>query len=213
MSRIIARRFVAKGVVINVALVSGVIAFAAIGAASVFRDTPDATAIAAYLGSAGVLVVVAAVLGSLSWRHAAVLRRLQVAHPEGTIFLARRIPTVVSDVENFMASKGFGGALSEGWVPAVVDHRGISVWTTGRAPTQVLLMEWAELGEIAVVPRDVNPTDPRPLVAVDVRPYIVPLTAELGATLGFITMRLDRVDTETLVAVTNAHRPAATTLA
>ena len=49
--------------------------------------------------------------------------------------------------------------------------------------------------------------DSRWSVTVDVRPYVVPLTVDLGSAYGIVTMTLDAADTTAVVKAVEARRP------
>jgi hypothetical protein len=209
MSKAIARRFIVMSTVTMVLLAAVVAAFAIAGPVLLSSRDPAPGQLVGYFGSIGLIVLMVGVLAFRTRRLTAAMRAIAAAHPDGVVFLARRHPSVVSDLETFMRERGFEADVSDGWVPALVDGRGISAWSTGSQPRELLLISWGELGEIAVEPSLTALSDGRPNVTVDVRPFVVPLTVDLGFARGILTFELDAVDTKEAVRITNSLRPAA----
>lgn len=190
------------------ALGIGTVTFLAVGAAALLAGSSSRGLGIACLVVAASLVLLFGVLRLLSFRHAAALAALRRRHPDGVVFLAKRRPPIVSDLETWLDGKGLDDVeVGDGWIPILVDERGISAWTSGPEPRQLLLMEWWELGEIGITDTaDVAGHDGWG-VAVDVRPYAVPLIADLGDTNGYIILPLSRGDARRVVEAVNARRP------
>jgi hypothetical protein len=140
------------------------------------------------------------------------LRVLAQWHPDAVVFLARRLPPVVSDLPAFLRSKGIDARIGDGWYPAFADDRGIAACTPGARPRELLLIEWAEIGNLEMVRTATVGGDSRWSVTVDVKPYVVPLTVDLGDAWGIVTMALDPADTAAVVAAVAGRRPRTATL-
>lgn len=158
-------------------------------------------------------VAVLAILGlivsfaAITFRHTRTMRAVALGHPGDVVFLARRLPPVVSDMPAFLRSKGLDVQIGDGWYTARADARGIAVYSSGSAPKELLLIEWAEIGELALVRTPTVGGDSRWSVTVDVKPYVIPLTVDLGSAAGIVTMTLDAADTTAVVKAVEARRP------
>lgn len=155
------------------------------------------------LAMAGLVLSFAAI----TRRHARTMRAVALRHPGDVVFLARRLPPVVSDLPAYLKSKGLELQIGDGWYTALADRRGISVYSPGADPRELLLIDWAEIGDIAMVRTATVGGDSRWSVTVDVRPYVVPLTVDLGSAAGIVTMTLDAADTTSVVQAVEARRP------
>ncbi len=161
----------------------------------------------------GVTVLALAVLigsfATITRVHVRTLRALARRHPDDLVLLARRLPPVVSDLPAFLRAKGLDDVeIRDNWYATLVDGRGISIHTPGGDPRELVLMEWAEIGEIALVRTATVGGDSRWSVTVDVKPYAVPLTVDLGGAAGIVTMALDAADTTEVVRAVEARRPS-----
>lgn len=158
----------------------------------------------ALAGVAIALVVLEAVAATASIQRARGLHRVTRDNPDGLVFLARRQPAVVSDLAEYLHSHDIDADVADRWVVVLVDHRGISAWSTGSAPVELLLMPWDELGAITVTMLESGGRG----IEVDVRPAQSPLVASIGyAAFGF-TASLGRGGVAEVAAGTNALRPA-----
>lgn len=151
------------------------------------------------------LILVAVNLPAL--RNEVALRRLVRAHPDALVFLAWRQPTLAPDLPTFLRRKNLVVQVKDTWTPAVVDDRGISAWTSGPRPKQLLLMEWSELGEI--VASDFTDVQGRTRfgIAVDVRPFPTPLIVLVGYAWLGVQGGFDRSETVGVADATNSMRP------
>lgn len=155
------------------------------------------------------LVVMIVTFALLTARHARAMATLKERHPDAIVFLARRLPPVVSDMPAYLRAKGIPPeVIGDGWYPAVADARGIAVCSTGRDPREIVLIEWSEVGDVEMVRTPTVGGDSRWSVTVDVKPYVVPLTVDLGDAWGIVTMGLDAGDTAAVVKAVAAKRPA-----
>jgi hypothetical protein len=193
-----------------------IITFAALALAIVILSV-GGWAAASVLPGGGVLIaygsalIVVLATALVLWRGTARLteglRALAAANPEGVAFLARRLPPAVSDLPAFMRAKGFAEEIGDGWYIGLADYRGLTAWSPERRPRELLLMDWLEVGDVLAVHASTVDDDSPGRVTVDVRPYVVPLTVEVGYAWGLVTMKLDGVDTADLVSAVTAHRP------
>lgn len=97
--------------------------------------------------------------------------------------------------------------IGDGWYAAVAGPRGIGVHAAGADPRELVLLEWSELGELAMVRTPTAGGDSRWSVTIDVKPYAVPLTVDLGSAYGIVTMTLDAIDTTAVLKAIAARRP------
>jgi hypothetical protein len=202
----IAHRFRSRARLATVCAFAAVAVLALVGGTVLgVRGSNDASLLAYLVVIVG-FVLLLSIIAMLSARHAAALRYLAAHFPNGAVFLARRQPSVVSDMPAYLAAKGVTMPISDGWVPALVDGRGISAWTTGWRPREIVLMEWHELGEVQTIGTGPG-IEKRAAVTVDVRPFVVPLTVEIGYSTGLITMALDPTACDDVVRAAQALRP------
>jgi hypothetical protein len=159
-----------------------------------------------------ILIVVSAALAAAlatatigSWRRAQALRRLSASHPASLVFLARRQPSVVSDLAVYLGARGISADVADRWLVGLVDDRGITAWSLGRAPSELLLMPWAELGSIEVT--DLESGGKGRGIAVDVRPFDTPLIVAIGYSAFGLTSSLGRAGVAEVAALTNGLRP------
>jgi hypothetical protein len=145
---------------------------------------------------------------STTTRLAQAMDLLAERHPGAVVFLARRLPPVVSDLPAYLKTKGLDVEIGDRWYPAVADRRGIAVFSPTRDPRELLVMEWPEIGDVEMVRTPTVGGDYRWSVTVDVKPYVVPLTADLGVAWGLVTMGLDAADTAAIVKAVIAQRPS-----
>ena len=140
-------------------------------------------------------------------RHGLALRRLARMHPAGLVFLAERQATLAPDLPAYMAAKGYTADVSQGWYAALVDDRGISAWSTGPRPRELLLMPWDELGAISEC--RFTSVDGRPGrgISVDVAPYETPLIVTVGFAAFGVQTTFGARGIGEIVAATNALRP------
>lgn len=154
------------------------------------------------------LVVMIVAFALITSRHARAMRILGERHPDAVVFLARRLPPVVSDMPAYLRGKGLPPDLiGDGWYPAFADARGVAVCSTGSDPREIVLIEWPEVGDVEMVRTATVGGDSRWSVTVDVKPYVVPLTVDLGDAWGIVTMGLDAGDTAAVVKAVAAKRP------
>lgn len=204
----IARRFRARarattvGCLVGavVVIVGGAVAIAATGG-------PRNGILVAYLAAVLAIVAMLVAFAAMTTRQARALRTLAARHPAAAVCLGRRLPPVVSDMPAFLRGKGFDVVIGDGWYPIVADARGIAVHSASADPRELVLMEWSEIGEVQMVRTATVGGDSRWSVTVDVQPYDVPLTADIGDAWGIVTMALDAADTTAMLKAILAQRP------
>lgn len=163
----------------------------------------------------GPLVAVIAVvllllgLGGASIWNTIGLMRITRLKPDALVFVARREPSLAPDLPLYLHRRDLSIDVSDRWMGAVVDDRGIAVWSGGFRPRELLLMEWSELGEVAA-------TDFRSLdgperfgIAVDVRPFPTPLIVRVGYSKLGLQAAFDREGTIAVAEAAVAKRPVA----
>ena len=204
----IARRFGVRARVITFSAVVGAVVLIVGGALAIALMTrPRSGILIAYAFAVVTLVVALVVLAIVTRRSARALRALAAAHPDDVVFLARRLPPVVSDLPSFLKAKGIDAHFGDGWYPGTANRDGIAVWTLEAEPRQVVLIEWAEIGDVLAARTATVGGDSRWSVTVDVKPYVIPLTVDVGYAWGIVTTALDAVDTAEFVTAVNAQRP------
>jgi hypothetical protein len=173
-------------------------------AAGVFALTySDQTAgVLAWIG-AGALVAGEAVFAVRSFQRSSALQQVMLANPDGAVFLGRRQPSVVSDLAGYVSASDVLDQVSDRWVVASIDHRGMAAWSIGRDARELLLIPWAEIGVVEVAPLESG----RPGVAVDVRPFATPLLVSVGYSACGIMAAFGHRGVAEVVATTNALRP------
>lgn len=205
----IARRSRTRARIITAAtLVGSAVVLVGGGIAIAFSAGPRNGLLVAYGGTALALLAMVIAFAAVTSRHARAMRALGAQHPEAVVFLARRLPPVVSDMPAYLRGKGVAPDLiGDGWYPAVADARGIAVCSSGADPREIVLIEWREIGDVEMVRTATVGGDSRWSVTVDVNPYDIPLTVDLGDAWGIITMALDAGDTAAVVRAVAAKRP------
>ena len=146
------------------------------------------------------------VTGRAAWNGLA-LRRLAKLHPTALVFLAERQATLAPDLPAYMAAKGYTADVSQGWFPALVDDRGISAWSPGPWPRELLLMPWAELDSITATAFTTIDGRPGRGIAVDVAPYATPLIVTVGFAAFGVQAAFGSRGIAEIVAASNAQRP------
>lgn len=205
---VITRRFRSRARIITAASSSAAVVVTLGGALAIaLSGGPRDGILVAYAVTVAAITGLILSFAVITARHARTLRALASKHPGDVVFLARRLPPVVSDMPAFLRAKGFAVHIGDGWYAALADSRGIAVYSSGRDPKELLLMEWSEIGEIAMVRTPTVGGDSRWSVTVDVKPYVVPLTADLGGAVGIVTMTLDASDTAAVLRAIEARRP------
>lgn len=207
MHPVLARRFRSRARIITAASLVGAVVVIAGGALGIALAGPDGGILVAYGTTSAAIVAMIVVFGILSARHARTLAALAARHPDGIVLLARRLPPVVSDLPAFLAAKGLDVEIGDGWYATLVDRRGIAIHSAGPDPRELVLMEWREVGEIRLVRTATVGGDTRWSVTVDVKPYVVPLTADLGGAWGIVTMAFDATDIQEVLRAIEAKRP------
>ncbi|WP_309710872.1 hypothetical protein [Pseudolysinimonas sp.] len=208
MTDTIARRSRTRARIITVAaLVAVVVIIGGGGVAIAVAGGPRNGILVAY-GFAGVtMITMITVFWVITMRLSRALRALAERHPDAVVFLARRLPPIVSDLPAYLRSKDLDIQLGDGWYPAFADDRGIAVCTSGADPRELFVIFWREIGAFEMVRTATVGGDSRWSVTVDVRPYVVPLTVDLGEAWGIVTMALDAGDTDAVMKAVAERRP------
>ena len=116
----------------GLAVVAAVVAFAAIIAlASVLLARADTVAGLAALGVAFAFLATAVVLVVISFPRSRALRQVRQTNPDGAVFLARRQPSVVADLATYLGDSAIYDQVSDRWVIASIDERGMAAWSIG----------------------------------------------------------------------------------
>jgi hypothetical protein len=139
--------------------------------------------------------------------HKLALRALRRRYPRAAVFLARREPALVPDLPMYQYRKDNTADVADRWIPGLVDHRGLSAWSGGPRPKELLLMEWSEIG--AVEATEFLSIEGRPKfgASVDVRPFATPLLVDVGHSFFGFEGAFDRAGVQAVVDASNDKRP------
>lgn len=156
-----------------------------------------------------VIAVVALLLalGASSIWNAVGLLRIARLKPDALVFLARREPSLAPDLPMYLHRKDITADVSDRWLAAVIDERGMAAWSCGFRPRELLLMEWSEIGD--VIATDIRSLDGGPGfgITVDVRPFPTPLVVRVGYAMLGLQAAFDRAGTVAVSDAANAKRP------
>jgi hypothetical protein len=196
-----ARRFRRKAGLI--ALLAVVLVSGALVAAIILTTDPDASAsIVAWAVTAALAGGVGAFAASSARREIA-MREVAGLNPDGLVYLARRQPALISDLETYLGSSPVASAVADRWVVALAGTRGLSAWSVGRRSQELLLIPWTDLGSLEVTRLE----NGRAGVAVDVKPFATPLLVSVGYSAFGVLTALDRAGVAEVVAASDAFRP------
>jgi hypothetical protein len=196
-----ARRF-RRGAAVAV-FVAGVALAAIVALGVVLIAGGDRAGGLAALGVAVVFVAAAAVLVVMSHPRSRALRQVAALNPDGAVFLGRRQPSLVSDLATYVSDAGVYDQVSDRWVVASIDGRGMSAWSVEPTSRELVLMPW----EVVAAIEPIQLENGQPGVAVDVRPFPTPLVVSVGyAAFGILGSFGSRGVAE-IVATANALRP------
>ncbi|MBX3100246.1 MAG: hypothetical protein KF761_11785 [Salinibacterium sp.] len=190
-------------------LLGSVVAAGSIAATvSLLLHTPDSDA-----GFGPLVAFIAVVLllmglgGGAIWNGIGLMRIARLK-PDALVFLARREPTLTPDLPVYLHRKDISADVSDRWVPAVIDERGLAAWTGGFRPREILIMEWSELGKVEAADYISIDGQRRFGISVDVAPFPTPLIVRVGTSMFGLQAAFDREGTLAVADDTNALRPA-----
>lgn len=135
------------------------------------------------------------------------LARLRRTRPDAVVFLARREPTLAPDLPMYLHRKDLSVDVSDRWLIALIDDRGMAAWSGGPRPRELVLMEWSELGEITPAAFTSIEGAERFGVAVDVRPFPTPLLVRVGYSKFGLQAAFDHEGTVAVAETASARRP------
>jgi hypothetical protein len=144
--------------------------------------------------------------GASIWNWVALIR-ISRLKPGALVFLARREPTLVPDLPVYLHRNDLAVDVSDRWVPAVIDERGIAPWSGGFRPRELFVMAWSELGEVTA--EEFRSVDGRAHfgISVDVRPFPTPLIVRVGYARFGLQAAFDRAGTVAVAEAAAARRP------
>jgi len=188
------------GTVAAAAGIASVVVFLLLGTPA--RDT-------GFVPLVAVIAVVALLLGlggSSIWNSIGLIR-ISRLKPDALVFLARREPTLAPDLPMYLHRKDIAADVSDRWLGAVVDERGIAAWSGGFRPRELVLMEGDEIGD--VIATDFRGFDGSEQfgITVDVRPFPTPLVVRVGYAMPGLQAAFDRAGTIAVNEAANARRP------
>ena len=188
----------------GVALLVAVVAFAAIiTVGCVLISMGDAAAGLTAFGVAFAFVATAVVLVIMSYPRVRALRQVRAVNPDGAVFLARRQPSVVADLATYLNDAELYDQVSDRWLVASIDDRGLAAWSIERRSRELVLMPWHVVASVEPISLE----NGRPGVAVDVRPFPTPLVVSVGYAAFGILASIGRRGVAEIVETANALRP------
>ncbi len=132
--------------------------------------------------------------------------RMQRSRPAALVFLALREPTVAPHLQTYQYRKDNTANIPDAWVMAVVDARGISVWSGRIRSRELILIEWSEIGEVTAVSFTSLTGRNRIGAAIDVRPIRSPLLVSLGYAAWGVEGSVDHEGVLAIVDSINSRR-------
>ena len=196
-----ARRYRVSAGIAALAAVVTLVAMVSFGVIRISQGHPTTGFVA--LAVAVALVAAGIVLVAISLPRSRALRQVRAANPDGAVFLARRQPAVVSDLATYVDDPEVYDQVSDSWVVASVDERGMSAWSVEPTSRELVLMPWQVVASID--PIDLE--NGRPGVAVDVQPFPTPLVVSVGYAAFGIMVSFGSRGVAEVVATANALRP------
>ena len=142
--------------------------------------------------------------GIWNWIGLARIRRLR---PDALVFLARREPSLAPDLPMYLHRHDITADVSDRWVAAVIDERGMAAWSSGVQPREIFVMPWSELGEVTALEFMSLEGQPRFGIAVDVAPFPLPLLVRVGDAAFGLQGAFDRAGTIAVSDAANVMRP------
>lgn len=200
-------RFTRRAALVLVASLAGAAGIAVL----VARLLPSPDSDAGFLPLVAVVAVVLLLIGlagSSLWNGIGLLR-IRSQRPDALVFLARREPSLAPDLPLYLHRKDVTADVSDKWVPAVIDERGMAAWSSGPRPKELFVMEWSELGEVVATEFRTLEGHDRFGIAVDVRPFPTPLIVRVGYSRFGLQGAFDREGTLAVASAANAYRPVA----
>jgi hypothetical protein len=137
----------------------------------------------------------------------AALIRIRRMRPDALVFLARREPTLAPDLPVYLKRRGLSVDVSDRWMPAVVDARGIAPWSGGLRPRELFVMQWSEIGGVTATEFRSIDGEERFGISVDVAPFPTPLIVRVGDSMLGFQSAFDRRGTIAVGEAANAQRP------
>jgi hypothetical protein len=188
----------------GLAVLAASVAFAAIIALGcVLISLGDPVAGLTAFGVAFAFVATAVVLVIMSHPRVRALRQVRAVNPDGAVFLARRQPSVVSDLATYLNDSDLYDQVADRWLIASIDERGMAAWSVERQSRELVLMPWQVVASIEPIRLE----NGRPGVAVDVRPFPTPLVVSVGYAAFGILASFGRRGVAEIVETANALRP------
>jgi hypothetical protein len=199
---VFARRFRRTAGFLALAAVVALVVLLVTAAVLVTGPDPGTSLVAFSVGAALIAGVV--VLVVTSRRRSVALRQVSLANRDGVVFLARRQPALVSDLATYLGDQQIYDEVSDRWVVASIDARGMTAWSVGRDARELLLVPWDQIGSIDPARLESGRTG----IAVDVKPFEDPLIVSVGYSAFGIMAAFGRRGVAEVIESANALRPA-----
>lgn len=107
--------------------------------------------------------------------------RLRWSHPDALVFLTLRELTRAPHLQTYQHRKDNTANLPDNWTVSMVDSRGLSAWSGGLRPKELVLIGWSEVGDITAASFTSLAGRGRIGASIDIRPVPVPLLIRLGS--------------------------------
>jgi hypothetical protein len=199
---VFARRFRRNALFVAIAAVLALIALFVLG--TVLAVGADPVAGIPAWGAAVALAIAVVVFAVNSLRRSRAIRDVMTTNPGGLVFLGRRQPSLVSDLATYIPDSEVLAEVSDRWVIASVDGRGMTAWSIGAHARELVLMPWADIGSVERVRLEGSG---RPGIAVDVQPFPTPLVVSVGYSAFGVMAPYGKQGVDEIVIATNALRP------
>ncbi len=132
--------------------------------------------------------------------------RLRRSHPDAMVLLTLREPTRTPHLQTYQYRKDNIATVPDHWTVSMVDSRGLSVWSGGLRPKELLLVDWSEVGDIAATSFTSLTGRGRIGASIDVRPIPVPLLIRVGSSSFGVEGAFDEEGVHAVVDGMNALR-------
>lgn len=198
-------RFARRALLVLVVTIAAAAGIAATVAALLHAPDSDA-GVVPLVAVFAVVILLLGLAGAPLWNGIG-LMRIRRLRPDALVFLARREPTLAPDLPLYLHRKDVSADVSDKWVPAVIDERGMAAWSSGPRAHELFVMAWSEIGDVTATEfRSLEGQD-RFGIAVDVRPFPTPLIVRVGYSILGLQGAFDREGTIAVAEAAAARRP------
>lgn len=199
-------RFTRRALTVLIGTIAAAAGIASIVVFLLLGTTARDTGVVPLVAVIAVVALLMGLGGSAIWNGIGLIR-ISRLKPDALVFLARREPTLAPDLPMYLHRKDIVADVSDRWLAAVIDERGMAAWSGGFRPRELVLMEWSEIGDVVATDfRTLDGTE-RFGITVDVRPFPTPLVVQVGYAMLGLQAAFDRAGTVAVNEAANAKRP------